>query len=100
MKETASLCLHKAHYAAQELATIPQIAVKFPPPFFKEFTVQIDGDVPAILQQLLRLGYHAGLHLGRWYPWLNNCVSIAVTEKRTREEIDGLVSAFRAALSK
>jgi hypothetical protein len=43
---------------------------------------------------LLDKGYHAGLHLGRWYPNLDRCFSVAVTEKRTRAEIDGLVSAF------
>ena len=35
---------------------------------------------------------------GRWYPTLKNSVSIAVTEKRTRKELDGLVAAFQAAL--
>jgi glycine dehydrogenase subunit 1 len=39
-------------------------------------------------------GYHAGLDLGRWYPSFKDCVSIAVTEKRTRKEIDGLAAAF------
>ena len=36
----------------------------------------------------------AGLELGRWYPELTNCISIAVTEKRTRSEIEGLAAAY------
>jgi len=54
------------------------------------------ADVPALLARLLAQGYHAGLPLGRWYPALGNCVSLAVTEQRTRAEIDGLVAAYAA----
>ena len=42
---------------------------------------------------------HAGLHLGRWSPELDNCLSLAVTEKRSRGEIDGLASALAHFLS-
>jgi glycine dehydrogenase subunit 1 len=98
LRETATLCLQKAHYLADQLAQIPGVALKFRRPFFKEFTVQVPGNVPALLDRLLAAGYHAGLPLGRWYPQLQNCVSIAVTEKRTRAELDGFAAAFRAAL--
>jgi glycine dehydrogenase subunit 1 len=98
LKETAQHCLYKAHYASQQLATVPEIAVKFARPFFKEFTVEVKADVPALLSRLLKAGYLAGLALGRWYPSLANCITLAVTEKRTKDEIDGLVNAFRAAV--
>jgi glycine dehydrogenase subunit 1 len=95
LKETAELCLRKAHYAAQQLAQLPGFGLKFKRPFFKEFTLATPGDVPTRLARALQAGYHAGLHLGRWYPALANCVSVAVTEKRTKTEIDGLVGAYR-----
>jgi glycine dehydrogenase subunit 1 len=57
----------------------------------------VPGDVNALLPALLKAGYHAGLPLGRWYPWLADIISVAVTEKRTRAEIDGLAAAFRSA---
>lgn len=98
LRETANLCLQKAHYLADELAKIPGVSLKFKQPFFKEFTVQVPGDGAAILKKLLKAGYHGGLALGRWYPQLANCISIAVTEKRTRAELDGFVIAFKAAV--
>lgn len=99
LKETAELCLQKAHYAATELAKVPGIKLKYPgKPFFKEFTIEVPGNAEPVLAKLLDRGYHAGLALGRWYPALANCISIAVTEKRTKAEIDGLVKAFREAL--
>jgi glycine dehydrogenase subunit 1 len=96
LKETAELCLRKAHYAAQRLEQVAGVSLKFDRPFFKEFTVSVPGNVQAILAELLQAGYHAGLHLGRWYPGLDDCVSVAVTERRTKAEIDALAAAFAA----
>jgi glycine dehydrogenase subunit 1 len=94
LKETAELCTRKAHYAAERLSQVSGARLRFERPFFKEFTLQVQEEVPALLAGLLAKGYHAGLHLGRWYPELQACLSVAVTEKRTRAEIDGLVSVF------
>ncbi len=98
LKETAELCVRKAHYAAEQLAQVSGVALRYRRPFFKEFTLRVPGDVPALLSGLLQAGYHAGLPLGRWYPALADCVSVAVTEKRTRAEIDGLVNAYASCL--
>jgi glycine dehydrogenase subunit 1 len=95
LRETAELCTRKAHYAAEQLTQIPGVRLKFNRPFFKEFTLALPGNVPQILSQLLKNGYHAGLHLGRWYKALNDCVSAAVTEKRTKAEIEGLAQALK-----
>jgi glycine cleavage system P protein (glycine dehydrogenase) subunit 1 len=54
--------------------------------------------VSRLLVDLAEVGYLAGLDLGRWYPDLRDCFSLAVTEKRTRAEIDGLADAMRSAL--
>jgi glycine dehydrogenase subunit 1 len=94
LKETAELCLRKAHYLADQLKKIPGVGLRFARPFFKEFAVEVPGSVPMLLARLLKAGFHAGLHLGRWYPQLDHCVSLAVTEKRTRWEIDRLVETW------
>jgi glycine dehydrogenase subunit 1 len=99
LKETAELCVRKAHYAAVELCKIPGVSMRYRTPFAKEFTVRVKGDIPTLLARLRDSGYHAGLPLGRWYPQLADCMTVAVTEKRTRSEIDGLVAALRAALN-
>jgi glycine dehydrogenase subunit 1 len=94
LRETADLCTRKAHYAAEQLVRISGIHLRFDRPFFKEFTIQVRDLVPALLSRLENAGYHAGLHLGRWYPEFADCISVAVTEKRTRAEIDGLAAAY------
>jgi glycine dehydrogenase subunit 1 len=99
LKETAELCLRKAHYAADQLTKIPGVKLAFDRPFVKEFTVTVPGDAPALLKGLLADGYHAGLATGRWYPSMNRAITIAVTERRTKAEIDGLAAAMAKRLA-
>jgi glycine dehydrogenase subunit 1 len=100
LKETAELCLQKAHYAAEQLANLPGVTARFKRPFFKEFTIKLPGNLSNLLAELRKKGYHAGLNLGRWYPQFENCLTVAVTEKRTKEEIDGLAAALGRLLTK
>ena len=99
LKETAELCARKAHYAAEQLAKVPGVSLAFGRPFFKEFTLRVPGDVKALLAGLAEDGYLAGLPLRRYYPQLADCVSVAVTEKRTKAEIDRLAAAVENRLS-
>jgi glycine dehydrogenase subunit 1 len=55
-------------------------------------------DTRTVLAEVGRLGYHGGIDLGQFYPGLAGCNLFAVTEKRTRAEIDGLVDAYATAL--
>ena len=99
LRQAAELSTRKAHYAAERLAEIPGISLAFDGPFFKEFAIRVTGDPVAILERVGRDGYHGGIALGRWYPELADAILIAVTEKRTKAEIDGLVSAYARALT-
>jgi glycine dehydrogenase subunit 1 len=95
LKETAELCVRKAHYLADQLCGVPGLGLRFRQPFFKEFTMKSTRPVPELLERLRERHYHAGLHLGRWYSELDDCFSVAVTEKRTKNEMDGLTAAMR-----
>jgi glycine dehydrogenase subunit 1 len=98
LRETAELCTRKAHYAAEVLAKVPGVSLAFRRPFFKEFSLRIGGSADVLLSRLLNEGYHAGLALKRWYPSMADCITLAVTEKRTRSEIDGLAAAWKKAV--
>ena len=99
LRETAELCTRKAHYAAEQLTKVPGVRPRFSRPFFKEFTLQLPAAVPSLLETLRAEGFHAGLHLGRWLPGFDDCMSVAVTEKRMRAEIDALAEALAGALT-
>ena len=59
----------------------------------------MEKDPKSILDEVGRRGFHGGIPLGRWYPDLSDAILIAVTEKRTKAEIDGLAEAYAAALA-
>jgi len=98
LRQVAELSTRKAHYAAAQLAQVPGLAPAFDGPFFKEFVIRSKQDPARVLADVGRIGYHGGIALGRWFPDMTDCILIAVTEKRTKAEIDGLVEAFREAM--
>jgi glycine dehydrogenase subunit 1 len=99
LRQSAELSTRKAHYAAEKLAGLPGLALAFAGPFFKEFVIRSRRDPKQVLAEVGRLGYHGGIALARWYPELADCILIAVTEKRTKAEIDGLADAYAKSLS-
>ena len=92
LRETAEHCGWKIDYLRRQLAQHERFAVRFAGPAWREIVIQDrDGDVPGVLAYARQHGVQAGLALGRWYPQLADCLMIAVTEKRTRSEIDQLL---------
>jgi len=98
LRQAAELSTRKAHYAAEALADVPGLSSAFDGPFFKEFVVRCAVDPARVLAEVGRLGYHGGVPLSQWYPDLADGILVAVTEKRTKAEIDGLASAFEGAI--
>jgi glycine dehydrogenase subunit 1 len=86
----------KAHYAAERLAKIPGVSLRFAAPFFKEFALKLPKPPERVASRLARHGFLAGVPLKSFDRSLGDCLLVAVTEKRTKAEID----AFAAALEK
>ncbi len=96
LREVAELCVRKAHYAAERIASAERLSLHFDRPFFKEFVVRDrNGRVADLLAAAQEAGYLAGLPLGRWYPELEDCFLVAVTEKRSRAELDALAASLQ-----
>jgi glycine dehydrogenase subunit 1 len=95
MNEAANLCLQKARYAADKLGSTGKLELVFSRPTFKEFVVRAKHrPVDELIEKALRKNIFAGVPLGRWYPRLSDCLLVAVTEKRTRAEIDRLAAVL------
>ncbi len=93
MRSVAELCLQKSRYAAERLSAAPSLSPAFNRPTFKEFVVRVKhGSVEELIEKARRANIFAGVPLGRWYPQWDDCMLVAVTEKRTKEEIDRLAS--------
>ncbi|MCL1975068.1 MAG: aminomethyl-transferring glycine dehydrogenase subunit GcvPA [Firmicutes bacterium] len=87
----AELCLQKSHYMYKELLKTGKFEPLFTAPFFKEFALKYTGGNMAALQEkLLEAGFMPGIDVQALLD-LDNCLLIAVTEKRTKAEIDAYV---------
>jgi len=91
LKKVAELCYNKAHYAYDELIKTGKFNPAFDAPFFKEFVVKSGEQVNALNSKLLKKNIIGGYEVELQYPELKDGWMIAVTEKRTKAEIDDLV---------
>ena len=81
-------CVAKAHYLRERLLATGHFTAPWDAPFVHEFALRFDGDVAAMQHALLDRGYLAGVDLARFSPELEGLVLFAVTERRTRAELD------------
>ena len=91
----AQLCLQKAHFAQKKILEVPGFQPVFAQPFFNEFVVRCPLPPSEINAELRETGIVAGLDLEKYYPELGGCLLVAVTEKRTREEIELLAGLLK-----
>jgi glycine dehydrogenase subunit 1 len=96
--DLARICAQKAEYAKTRFSAIPGVGIKKSAPTFNEFTLELPCDASDAVSRLIDKGYAAGYPLGRYYQGMDNYLLVAVTEKRTREEIGGLAEALEAVL--
>ncbi|TKJ43459.1 glycine dehydrogenase (aminomethyl-transferring) [candidate division TA06 bacterium B3_TA06] len=94
LKEMANLCLQKAHYLAERIEKLPGCELAFRGSFFKEFVVRIKRPAREVVDAMLERGFLAGVDLGRFREDWSNLFLVAVTEKRTKQEMDAFVDAL------
>ncbi|MBQ3753975.1 MAG: glycine dehydrogenase, partial [Prevotella sp.] len=85
LKEAAQLSYAGAHYLCDRLLSTGRFKLVYDKPFFNEFYVSYDGDADTLYQRFIEAGILGGVRLGDGFLF-------AVTEKRTKEEIDNLVN--------
>jgi glycine dehydrogenase subunit 1 len=103
LAQMAHLCHQKARYAVDRLTQIPGVSLRFPQSFFREFLIETPRSSADVMAALSERGINVGPDLSmfgltsvdRW----QNCFLVAITEKRTRAEIDQLADQLRSALS-
>ena len=85
LKEAAERSYAGAHYFCDKLLKTCKFHVVYDKPFFNEFLVHYDGDVDALQARLMECGILGGVKMAE------DQILFAVTEKRTKEEIDHLI---------
>jgi glycine dehydrogenase subunit 1 len=93
--EVGRQCAAKARYAVDALTSLPGVTLAFEAPFFKEFTLRLPRPAAEVRDALMDRGYLAGVPAAGH----EDLLVVALTERRTRAEIDGLAGAMREVLA-
>ena len=94
-QQVANLCYQNAHYTANAVQEVPGFKLPFKStPFFHEFVVRADENVPELLAHLQDHGILGGYDLNKDYPELEGCLLMAVTEMISREDTDYLTDVL------
>lgn len=88
LKEVAQLSCDGAHYLYDKLLQTGRFKPVFNQPFFNEFVVTFDGDIKALQNHWIEEGFFGGIQISE------HNLMFAVTEQRTKEQIDRLISTI------
>jgi glycine cleavage system P protein (glycine dehydrogenase) subunit 1 len=98
MKQIAEGTVRNTQYALAELTKAGGKRA-FGSKVFGEFVLELPKDAREVQKALIEKGILAGLPLGPFYPWMANCLLVAVTEIRTKEQIDFYAQSLKEVLA-
>ena len=97
--ELGELLAQRTAYARERLAGLDGVELLHEAPVVREFAVRLDAPVEAVLDRCAEEGIAAGYWLGREYPEYQDGLLVALTERRSRADIDRLADALGAAVA-
>ena len=98
LARVGELSTAKAHYAAEQLTRIPGVSLRFAQPFFKEFVLRLPKSPATIVAKLAKRRILPGVPLKTYDKTLADSLLVAVTEQRTKDEIDAYAAALTEVL--
>ncbi|MBV9808076.1 MAG: aminomethyl-transferring glycine dehydrogenase subunit GcvPA [Solirubrobacterales bacterium] len=97
--ELVELMLQRTAYARERLTALDGVFGLHDRPVVREFALELDAPVQRVIARCREHGVNPGYPLGRDYPEHENGLLVAITERRTRADIDRLVDALSAAVA-
>jgi glycine cleavage system P protein (glycine dehydrogenase) subunit 1 len=97
--ELVELMLQRTAYARDRLTAIDGLTLLHDRPVVREFAVRLEVPVQRVIARCRAQGVNPGYPLERDYPDLRDCLLVAITEQRTRSDIDRLAEALAAAVA-
>ena len=99
--ELGELLLARTHYAREALAALDGVEKLHEQPVIREFALRLDADVAAVKRRCAAEGINPGVDVhalsGREQD--RGVLLVAITERRTRADIDRLVEVLGAAVA-
>jgi glycine dehydrogenase subunit 1 len=99
--ELGELLLARTHYARERLAELDGVTKLHEQPVIREFALRLDADVAAVRRRCARQGVNPGVDVhalsGRAED--RGVLLVAITERRTRADIDRLAEVLELAIA-
>ena len=97
--ELGELLAQRTAYARERLAAVEGVELLHEAPVFREFAVKLDAPVQDVLDRCAEDGLAAGYWLGREYDEYQDGLLVALTERRSKGDIDRLADSLERAIS-
>jgi glycine dehydrogenase subunit 1 len=91
--------IQRTAYARERLGSSDGVTLAHSRPVVREFVVRLDAPVEGVVARCRQQGVNPGYPLGRDYPEHSDCLLVAITERRTRADIDRLAEVLGAAVA-
>src|SRR4051812_8212422 len=91
--ELGELLLHRTAYARRTLAELDGVELLHEQPVVREFAVKLDAPVDKVIERCAAEGVNPG------FPLEDDGLLVAITEQRSREDIDRLANVLQAAIA-
>jgi len=96
--ELVELMLQRTAYARERLTAVDGVSLLHDRPVVREFALELDAPVQRVIARCRENGINPGYALGRDYPEHENGLLVAITEQRTKADIDRLASVLESAI--
>ncbi|MCK4858981.1 MAG: aminomethyl-transferring glycine dehydrogenase subunit GcvPA [Candidatus Omnitrophica bacterium] len=100
LKEIAELNYQNSEFSKTLFTNIRGVEIENAFPTFNEFVLRLPVNANEVVNKMADEGFAAGLPLGRFYKTMDNYLLVAITEKRTKEEIVRFAKGLEAILAK
>jgi glycine dehydrogenase subunit 1 len=97
--EIGELMLQRTAYARKVLAAVDGVEPIHDQPVIREFAVRVDAPVAEVIERCADEGVNPGYRLGADYEEHEDGLLVAITEQRTREDIDRLAEVLGRAVA-
>ena len=98
LRQVATACYQNLCLLRDKITAIPGVSVLFHSTNFNEMVLRLPQPVDVVLQKLADKKIQGGLSLNKYYPTLENCLLVCVTETKAVEDIDTFVSTLKQIL--
>ncbi|HKG17889.1 MAG TPA: glycine dehydrogenase, partial [Solirubrobacteraceae bacterium] len=97
--ELAQLLVQRTAYARETLRVLDGVRLVHEAPVVREFALSLEAPVPAVIERCAAAGVNPGYPLGADYPEFQDGLLVAITEQRTRADIDRLAQVLGDAVA-